>query len=117
VGVANAFGASTALGTEPGLVELEGYVHGPDVADVRKKLTSSGRPRRHAFVWVEMTGAFSSWRLFGRDDEYELPTRPPRLPDEVTDVWWISGQRGWRWSPDGWSELRPGRLQPPVDDG
>jgi hypothetical protein len=117
VGVANAFGASTALGTEPGLVELEGYLHGPDVADVRKKLTSSGRPRRHAFVWAEMTGAFSSWRLFGRDDEYELPTRPPRLPDEVTDVCWISGQRGWRWSPDGWSELRPGRLQPPVDDG
>jgi hypothetical protein len=116
VSLANAFGFSIPPGTEPGLLELENFLHSPAVADVRSKVASSGLARRHAFVWVEMTGAPSSWRLFGHADEYELPVRRPRLPEEITDVWWLSGARGWRWSPEGWSELQPGRPQAPVDD-
>lgn len=107
VSLATGFGFATALGSDPGLTELEDFLDAPDMADVRKKLKSSGLSRRHALVWVQMTGAPSSWRLFGRDEEFVLPSRPPRLPEEVTDVWWLSGHRGWRWSPQGWSELRP----------
>ncbi|MGY1829297.1 hypothetical protein ACI8AA_02585 [Geodermatophilus sp. SYSU D01180] len=106
---------STGLGSEPGLLELEEYLSSAEIEDVRGKLASSGMARRHAFVWLHSTGAASSWRLFGKADESELPGRPPRLPDEITDVWWLSGGRGWRWSPDGWSELGLNEVTGPTD--
>lgn len=106
---------SAALGSEPALAELEDYLRSDELADVRQKLANSQLPRRHAFVWVQRSGAFTSWRFFGRNEEFTLPKRPPCLPSEVTDVWWTTEHRGWRWSSDGWFELHPWRLAKPPE--
>lgn len=79
---------------------------------MRAKLDRSGCTERHAFVWLRgfNTAPFGVTELLLRDLDGEVPESPPRLPDEVTDVWllstWDVGS-GLRWSPDiGWKRFR-----------
>lgn len=100
-------GGSTGQGWQAALGELEAFLTGPTTADVRHKLAISGLARRHAFVRVDTHSPLPAWWLFS-DETYQLPGRPPHLPPEITDVWWWTGHRGWRWSPKiGWSDLDP----------
>jgi len=102
-------GATTGLGAEPPLQLLEQFLSDPDkMKDVRGKLADSGASRRHAFIWLDGSSELAAWWLLG-NSEFELPDRPPQLPQEITDVWWTAGGRGWRWDsqPNAWSELPP----------
>jgi hypothetical protein len=86
---------------------LGDFLQSPAQADVLAKLARSGAAERHAFVLVASftTASFSVVDLLIRRDA-PLPTVPPELPNEVTDVWvastWSNGL-GFRWSPrSGW---------------
>ena len=56
--------------------------------DVRQKLTNSGLPERHLFVWVEEDAPDLAWFL--RDETFP-PGNPPNLPEWVTAAWIASG--------------------------
>ncbi len=100
-------GDSTGQGWQAALHELETFLGGPATEDVRYKLAKSRFARRHAFVRVDNHSPMPAWWLF-RKMTLKLPARPPQLPPEITDVWWWTGHRGWRWSPpSGWSDLGP----------
>jgi hypothetical protein len=85
---------------------LADFLRSPAVADVRRKLASSGSARRHAFVFVaDFAPPFGVTDQLIRDDA-PLPTADLELPTEVTEAWvvssWGSGT-GFRWSEeDGW---------------
>jgi hypothetical protein len=92
------------------------FLHDDANADLREKLARSGADERHAFVIVgTLPGvAFAITDLLMRDDA-PLPTAPPDLPVEVTDVWvasaWSAGY-GFRWSAaTGWITFTKHRLE------
>ena len=82
-------------------------------ADVLRKLASSDRDERHAFILLPgfNTAPFVVNDLLVRTKP-PLPTLRPELPAEVTHVWavstWTAGV-GIRWSPDlGWMTFDKG---------
>lgn len=74
------------------------------------KLAASGADERHLFVWSGMfSEAWAVLRALGTDIE-ALPTRQPKLPDVVTDVWVANEMhrpsRIVHWSlGEGWEEV------------
>jgi hypothetical protein len=93
------------------------FLHHGKRADVRQKLAGSAADERHAFVIVgTLPGVpFAITDLLMRDGA-PLPTEPPDLPPEVTDVWvvsaWAAGH-GFRWSaPSGWTTFAKAQLRP-----
>ena len=75
--------------------------------DNLEKLARSGYDRRHLFIgFPGFDDCPASVTMAMSDCETALPTRPPQLPSEVTDIWlaggWSSGP-GLRWSAEtGW---------------
>jgi hypothetical protein len=83
-------------------------------ADVRKKLAASGATMRHVFVVVAALSGVPFAVIGGLiSNDPAVPTIPPQLPNEITDVWiastWSAGI-GFRWGPDiGWTTFsKPG---------
>jgi hypothetical protein len=93
-----------------GLVQwLDEFLSSDALADVRTKLSASGAPRQHAFVFVaQFATPFAVTDQLVRSDA-PIPGRHPKLPDHITDVWvvssWSTGN-GFRWSVDrGWTSF------------
>jgi hypothetical protein len=85
--------------------ELEEWLQStqPDPTGLRRKLSTTHLPHRHAFVWVDLR---SPWAAWGALDEDPLPSGDPGLPSPLTGVWVASGTAGWTWSVGkGWSKL------------
>jgi hypothetical protein len=55
--------------------------------DNRRKLGSVGTSERHLFVYVSSLN-FLAWTALVDGD---MPTEVPQLPDEITDVWAVTG--------------------------
>ena len=55
--------------------------------DNRRKLIAAGTSERHLFVYVSSLN-FLPWVTLIEGD---MPTEPPQLPEEVTDVWAVTG--------------------------
>lgn len=75
-------------------------------SDVLGKLARSGATERHAFILLPAfsTAPFGVFDMLWRDQDDVVPTRSPKLPDEVTHVWLMSflvEGSGLRWSPEG----------------
>jgi hypothetical protein len=92
IDVTIATGGFSVLGPGSVLGELEAFVAHERLADVRRKLAASGLPHRHAFVWVTTLAPMGAW--WNMTKERALPTRPPQLPSEVTDISWIAASGG-----------------------
>lgn len=69
-----------------------------------RKLRESGAKLRHLFIWVdkhtdrEVLDAFTG-------DRVEMPTRAPKLPEEITHLWIVNIETevGWYFDPtEGW---------------
>lgn len=86
------------------------FLAGEERADIRTKLSLANTRERHAFVWVPLFHT-APWAVLGvlTASPVPLPTKPPRLPGEVTHVWVMStwGERsGLLWSAAaGWSRF------------
>lgn len=99
---------------------IGGYLQSERASDLAK-LARSGAPERHAFVLVPMftTEPFAISELVMRS-EARLPTKPPRLPDEVTHVWIVGmayDVAGFYWAPEaGWSPVRTPSAPLPGSD-
>jgi hypothetical protein len=94
------------VGPQAVVEELEEWLRSnqPDPAGLRRKLSTTHLPHRHAFVWVDLR---SPWAALGALDEDPVPSGDPQLPSPITGVWVASGSAGWRWSVGpGWSKLR-----------
>ena len=79
--------------------------------DVLRKLATSGREERHAFLILPgfSMAPFDVTDLLMRAD-FVMPSRQPDLPQAVTDLWiastWSSGS-GFRWSQsEGWTTFQ-----------
>lgn len=97
--------ASAPLGPQAVVDELEGWLTSNDADPVglRRKLSSTQLPNRHAFVWVDLRSPWAAWLALDKDP---LPSVDPRLPSPITGVWIASGSAGWRWDADtGWSRI------------
>ncbi len=106
--VATTSGSSAWASPGPQAVveELEEWLQSnePDPAGLRRKLSNTNLPHRHAFVWVDLR---SPWAASGALNEDPLPSGDPRLPSPITGVWVASSTAGWKWSVgSGWSKLR-----------
>jgi hypothetical protein len=62
---------------------IEEAAAGERFAGERRKLSASGLPERHLFVWAHST-IFDVWSGVCEGDP---PTRPLELPEEITTVW------------------------------
>ena len=94
-------GAATAGHPNDALSDLEAYTVSDAMSDVRHKLKATGLRERHAFVWVDYMNKFSTAHpIVGPD----IPERAPKLPSEITNIWFVVRQGvGWRWAPElGW---------------
>lgn len=114
---AERMGGMVAHTGDPLATWLADFLREPGQADVLKKLASSKRDARHAFIFLPgfNTAPFVVNDLLLRGDA-PLPTISPQLPKPVTHVWavstWTSGV-GLRWDPDsGWS-----RFDKQLDEG
>lgn len=68
------------------------------------KLLESGAKSRHLFVWVDVHTDRDVLDAFNAE-KLELPTRAPKLPNEITHLWIVNRQTevGWFYEPiEGW---------------
>jgi len=84
--------------------ELDRILHSDKLSDVRRKLVNADGVERHVFLGATFSSSWSInyWLL---DSETELPSSPPRLPDELTHLWVWGTPLGrvLGWFPDrGW---------------
>ena len=77
------------------LVEwLEDFLASSERSDVLEKLRSSRCPDCHVFVSVRHRGAPEIIEMYLTGEFDSLPSRPPRLPSPIDEVWVI----GWDWN-------------------
>jgi hypothetical protein len=100
-----------AKGSDAALEIIERYLG--EKNDNLAKLAAAGVEQRHLFLWLDgdtpgavsrpfTGGSVAEWDHFG------LPTRPPALPEPITDLWVAhrSTHQGWYWPSRGpWQRL------------
>ncbi|MCL9663930.1 hypothetical protein L2091_01635 [Curtobacterium albidum] len=87
------------------------------------KLTASGAPQRHLFVWIDGATPFAIERALSHrppswDDDggngFGLPTESPTLDPAFTHLWVVheGSGRGWLWDGEAWRSLEDDRSEP-----
>jgi hypothetical protein len=85
-----AIGGFEGTGIEPLADELADALLAPTMQAKIAKLAASGLEERHLFLWVRPT-AFSFPVYLGLAFGGPLPSRPPRLPIGLNQVWLLTG--------------------------
>ncbi|MDG4833022.1 hypothetical protein O7627_27495 [Solwaraspora sp. WMMD1047] len=65
---------------------LATFLHDPRQVDVRAKLAATDAVDRHAFIGMSFSTPWAAYHTLS-DDYQGLPSRPPKVPAEVTHVW------------------------------
>lgn len=71
-------------GVNSSLELIEGFVESNK--NDRRKLQETGFPNRHLFVWIDRFSKREIREIFDKD-LIDLPTRTPKLPEEITHLW------------------------------
>lgn len=113
--------AGCVPGDGDGLLDwFEDWITVPSRADNLAKLAKSGADESHLFLVVPYPSD-APWVVNGSlvQDSPPLPTRPPRLPREITHVWLASSwntPKGLRWCPRaGWKTFE--KTETIADEG
>lgn len=88
---------------------VEKFLASDKTSDVRRKLTATGAPERHAFIGASFTTDGDAFFALAENGRPELPADNPTLPPEITHLWICqipSIGRGLAWSRDtGWIDV------------
>lgn len=105
-------GSWVSRGADDALSIIEQYL--AECADNQRKLAKAGADQSHLFLWLDSDTDGAVAATFTALEErngqlIELPSRPPTLPEPITDLWVVHRRtrRGWIYnSVNGWRTLR-----------